>query len=221
MKTCDDPEHPRGLARRVQKAPLRERAIHVLGSDGAKVLQELRAACDRRGSMSRDEFDTQTTTILSYTARLEGRTDRVKYFKAAIRNEIRKHELTCWLEAYPDMFDFLTDEDVRNIPKKERDAYDTARAKVVAELNQIKGVQPGLLFEKRVGKDEAKRLTALICKKIDIATVDGFRRYVSIIRGAAKQTVRHPDKYIVACLRKLRTKSKRNCTHGHKPNPTD
>lgn len=220
MKAFNNPESRSRFLRRLHEAPLRERAIKILGNDGPEVLKALKAACSHGGAMSRDQFDTQARMILRYAARLERRKDRVKYVRTCINNEIRKYKLTCWLEEYPDMFSFLSDEEVRNIPKMERDAYNTARAKATDELDQIRGVRPGREFEKRVGKDEAHRLTALICKKIDIGTEDGFRRYVSIIRGAAKPTVRYPAKYIMACLRKLRTKSKRRSTPDAKPVPT-
>jgi hypothetical protein len=220
VKAFYGPESRSRYLRSNHKEPLRERAIKVLGDDGAEVLQALRAAYSRSGTMSRDEFDAHARMILRYAARVPGRKDRVKYVRTCIRNEIREQELTRWLEEHPDMFDFLTDEEVRNIPKFERDAYNAARTKAASELDQITGVQPGLELQKRVGRDETDRLTTLISDKIDIDTEDGFRRYVSIIRCAAKPTVRHPEKYIKACLRKLRAASKRNRKRDEKPKPT-
>lgn len=168
-----DPEDRDTYLREKHKASLHERARHIFGKDGARILSQLRRAYEQRG----DSWSDYEPWVRRIFRRCAKKRDKVAFVEVCIRRDIFINGLTRWAEKHPDPADILSVEEYREVDAAELDDFYREAVKVECQLAVIYGERSALvelanrigrepaiaLYQKvqsALGKDEAERIVS-------------------------------------------------------------
>jgi hypothetical protein len=199
------------LLRHQRIVSLRERATEVLGEKGNDLFDDMKVVYKAYDVAGRPEFDRWAKNILHHTSRKQVRS-REKYVRSCIKYEGRKFRLLEWLEKNPDpydefngiMLDVLDEGESREIAfDPDFQIFLQERATKKTELSVLCGDQRGgPELCKRIGDDRYMDIALRLCEIFNWDKPADQRRIQGIMHGAAKPSVRNPEKYVAMCVRK-------------------
>lgn len=189
------PEGRNRYLRILNRKPLEEQALEVLGKEGPALITTLKAVyTDLSG------FEGWARNILRRCGKLTSKKQRKEYVASCIRREQRRAELWRWLEDHPDPDEFMEVEEIRMITKAERSAYYEKLVQVELELGALGGSGGGVLLIERLGYEQAMEQLWRLINVFGIRTDAEQGRVSSICMNAARSSTRYPALYVARVI---------------------
>jgi|GEM_PF-4803773 len=177
------------------KAPLRKRALEVLGVSGAAVLQEM-SACR---STDAEDLENWARAVFRKCARIRSQPERLAYARACIRADLRINELIEWQKNNPDPMETLAPHEFRDfIPEDWRklDIYYERAIRTEIELAVRQDGKPVVrLLRLVVGPHRAQELAIKLHGCLGMAAAE------RVMLRACESDVRNVEKYLSAAIR--------------------